>query len=286
MQPKLIFRDILPRWELREYVRLYHLRHFVFDAGFLPPAKPYPPRPEHTLMFYIRDRGYVEYPNDDKIVKRSAAVLCGQQVSRLNLCVSRDFLAVVVVFQPCMLYKIVKTPMHFFTNREIDLAELLPGVNDVNARLNSTDHYEEMIWIIEDYLIGRIRDSSCGIDRIDQVAQAIFRKPERVDLDWLASQSCYSTKQFSRKFNDRMGVSPKTFMRISRMYKSYNIHFKSPEKDWLTIALECGYHDYQHMVKDYKLFANVSPITLFEQDNTAPERLFGQREPGDHPEIR
>jgi hypothetical protein len=63
------------------------------------------------------------------------------------------------------------------------------------------------------------------------------------------------------------------------------MRFKMPDKDWLSIALDCGYHDYQHMVKDYKDFANAPPTALFDEDLKAPERLFGEKEPGDHPEV-
>jgi hypothetical protein len=75
----LIFRDLQPRPELREFVRLYHLRHFMFGSSFELPSKPYPPRPEQTLMFYTRDQGSIDYI-DGGIVKRAQAVICGQQV--------------------------------------------------------------------------------------------------------------------------------------------------------------------------------------------------------------
>ncbi len=46
-------------------------------------------------------------------------------------------------------------------------------------------------------------------------------------------------------------------------------------KDWLSIALESGYYDYQHMVRDFREFTRLSPKEFSQQDSHAPERAFG-----------
>ncbi|ULQ54914.1 hypothetical protein KJS94_09715 [Flavihumibacter rivuli] len=38
---------------------------------------------------------------------------------------------------------------------------------------------------------------------------------------------------------------------------------------------ECGYHDYQHLAKDYREFANGSPNDFFREESKAPERVLG-----------
>ena len=46
--------------------------------------------------------------------------------------------------------------------------------------------------------------------------------------------------------------------------------------DWLRIAVECDYHDYQHLVKDYKELTGFSPNKFNEIDANGPERVFGE----------
>jgi AraC-like DNA-binding protein len=48
--------------------------------------------------------------------------------------------------------------------------------------------------------------------------------------------------------------------------------------DWLRIALECNYHDYQHLVRDYKDFTGYGPNAFHEIESKAPERSFGLSE--------
>lgn len=282
----LVFNDVLPRVELRDYVRLYHVRHFRFQRGIPVPSKPYPPRPEQTLLFYTRDKGIIDYIEDGKVVTRPSTAICGQQVKRINLQVGEDLCCIMVVFHPGMLYQLAGVPMHYFTHTEVDAESIFPGkINRVAERLNSTDDYAEMIKAVEEFLLDIVRMKRKSDSRIERISNYIFHTPENVNLDWLASQACLSQRQFIRKFYDHLGVSPKTFMRISRMYKTYNMHFRMPKKDWLSIALECGYTDYQHLAKDYRDFANTTPVSLFAEDQAAPERLFGQKEPGDHPGV-
>ncbi len=32
-----------------------------------------------------------------------------------------------------------------------------------------------------------------------------------------------------------------------------------PDKDWLSVAIDLGYYDYQHLVRDFKEFTNPHP---------------------------
>lgn len=282
----MIFQDFYPHPSLREYVRLYHVRHFVFKDVSNLPFKPYPPRPEQCLIFIPRDLQTVEYVTEGKKVKRPRSVVVGQQTKRINLGIGQDFLTIIVVFNPGKLSRITGMPLNELTHSEVDAEAIFSkSIAHVNARLNSTDSYTEMIQIIDQFILELIRKEKQKAYPIDSIGNLIFNKPEHVSIDWLADQACLSPRQMERKFVDAMGVGPKLFTRISRFYKTYNMKFKNPSTDWLSIALACGYHDYQHLVRDYKDFAGTLPNALFQEDEKAPERSFGLQEPGDHPGV-
>jgi transcriptional regulator GlxA family with amidase domain len=87
--------------------------------------------------------------------------------------------------------------------------------------------------------------------------------------------SSLSVRQFIRKFEERTGVSPKTFDRIVRFDRAYRLKNNRPDLDWLSIALYSDYYDYQHLAKDYKDFTNSTPVGFYDIDLKAPERTFG-----------
>jgi len=46
----------------------------------------------------------------------------------------------------------------------------------------------------------------------------------------------------------------------------------------LTIALDLGYYDYQHLVRDFKEFSSITPTAYFEASSKGQERAFGMAE--------
>lgn len=87
-------------------------------------------------------------------------------------------------------------------------------------------------------------------------------------------EHCLSLRQYERKFVERMGVSPRYFSKVTRFENAFRMKNKEPHLDWLSIAIRCGYHDYQHLVKSYKEFTNQTPTHFHLLDT--PERKFGE----------
>ncbi len=123
-----------------------------------------------------------------------------------------------------------------------------------------------------------IKKSRVAHSPIDVIAKLLLLEPDKFSLDWLAKQSCLSVRQFQRKFSERIGVSPKLFSRISRFDKAFRLKNNNRHLDWLHIAMEAGYHDYQHLAKDFIEFAGVLPNSLIQEEAKSPECLFGFKE--------
>jgi len=263
----MIFQEIPPCPTLQTLVRAYLLLHL--DYGQAPiPAKPYPSRLEHSLNFFAR--GYVEShrPLSDTTSRIARNALFGQQVSRLNFqpVAEGDFLMLQVHFQPGALYRLLGIPSYELTDTCED-AELFLGseLRSVNEQIAHAKSYGEMIARVEAYLLVKSRQLQTASHPIDRIAQLLLTQPRTLSLDWLADQSNLSPRQFERKFSQRMGVGPKLFSRISRFFHTFSSKEAHPELDWLTVALHFGYTDYNHLAKDFRQFANVSPTVLMRE---------------------
>lgn len=180
-----------------------------------------------------------------------------------------------VHFHPGALFRLLGIPLFEFTNYWFD-AESVIGreILEVNDRLANCLNYAQMLTVVEEYLLRKIKKMKADAHPLDEVASCLFTTPSRFSLDWLAGQACLCPRQFDRKFTERMGVGPKLYSRIVRFYKAYQYKETHPQDDWLTIALFFGYADYQHMVKDFKQFAQVTPNLWIHQDNRSPERIL------------
>ncbi|RDB05968.1 helix-turn-helix domain-containing protein [Runella aurantiaca] len=272
----MILQDIPSKPGLSEFVRKYEVFRFVFENNVVPPPKYHVPRAEHCITFYVRDAQKFSFATLPHIIAYPQCIINGIHNVPIYRYGSHDFWAVKVILQPSALYLLTGIPSYELTNTFID-AEAVWGkeVRHVCQQLNSTDSLKEMLEHIEKFLEHIIKKSPQDWRPIDKVGTLILQPNHGLSIDKLADQSCLSRRQFFRKFEERIGVSPKMFDRINRFEKSFRTKNKHPDWDWLTIALACGYYDYQHLVKDYKDFTNLTPTAFYETDRQAPERVFG-----------
>ncbi|MFC4212945.1 helix-turn-helix domain-containing protein [Pedobacter lithocola] len=273
----MVLSEFFPSPALAEFIRVYRIVHFIFNDSKNIPFKPYPPKPEHCLSFYPRNTELVEYDTSKKKITNLKTVLMGQQLEVTNRFVGSDFLVFQVVFKPGALYRLINIPSKELNNSYFD-AETVFGntIKEVNDRLNDAKDFNVMVVVVESFLKNLIDKTKSELQRIDKISNLILASTGNINVDWLARQSCLSTRQYERNFIERMGIPPKYFHRIVRFENAFRMKNKHPELDWFSIAINCGYYDYQHLVKDYKEFTRKSPANFHLLDLASPERKFGQ----------
>ncbi|NDU96532.1 helix-turn-helix domain-containing protein [Spirosoma terrae] len=275
-----------PHPSLREYVRLFQIVGCAFPASMsVLPVKSYWPRAENCLTFFPRDPEKVEYGFDGKPIESPRTRVCGQHSVATNRHVGRDFMIFQIQFQPGALFQLTGIPVHELTNTIVDAEAVFPTeISRINERLSYTKHYTEMIPIVENflhYLINRAKYKH--LRPIDKVSRYILQHSSAIStnwpgLDWLADQACLSQRQFYRLFMEREGVSPRLYGRIARFEHAMKVKNAHPHLDWLSIAVKLGYYDYQHLVRDFKEFTQLTPNAFLEAEGKAPERVFGVAE--------
>ncbi|WP_229598201.1 helix-turn-helix domain-containing protein [Runella aurantiaca] len=267
----------LPSPALREYVRQFQIVGCEFPRSMaVLPVKSYWPRAENCLSFFPKDPEKVEYGFDGKLVESTRSRLYGQHSIVTNRHVGRDFMVFQVQFQPGALFRLTGIPANELTNTFLDAEQVFSTeIRLVNERLSYAGHYTEMIEIVESFLLHLIKKVKKNERPIDKVSRYILQNPSTASLDWLADQACLCQRQFYRQFIQREGVSPKLYARIARFENAMKLKNAQPSKDWLSVAIDLGYYDYQHLVRDFKEFTNLTPNAFFLQDGHSPERAFG-----------
>lgn len=260
-------------------MHVFRIVHLIFDKKDQVPFKAYPPRPEHCLAFYPFDTEKVHYVEKNRTIEHLPVVLYGQHTEVTHRFIGHQFLVLQIVFYPGALYCLTGLPATELTNQYLD-AELVfsSRLREVNEQLYYAQNYSAMIEIAERFVTGLVKKQKKEVRPIDAVCKLLLNKENKLSLDELASEACLSAKQFERNFKERAGVNPKLYSRINRFDRAFRLKNNSPDSDWLTIALECGYQDYQHLAKEYKDFTGLSPVAFHQVENKAPERVFGLSE--------
>jgi AraC-like DNA-binding protein len=272
---QMLLKDFLPKPENRQLVRLYRIVHFIFDRGAPAKIKAYPPRPEHVLSFFPYEPEEVRY--GDKQIKNARCVITGQHDQVFQRFCRNEFMCLQIVFQPSGLHLLTGIPCVELRNQYLHAEEIFSHpLQEVNEQLFHAKSYEQVINVAESF-VGKLKPRKVPV-QFDKVASLILEREGNASLDWLADQSSLSIKQFERNFKLRTGASPKTYMRITRFDKAFRMRNHMPDLDWLSIAIACGYYDYQHLAKDYLDFTSLTPPAFHMIENKAPERLFGLHE--------
>ena len=273
----MVLQEYKPNAILSEYIRAFRLVNFVCITNDPLPFKAYPPRPEHCLSFYVRGVENVEYQKSGAKNGNLSSVLFGQQTEVSNRFNSNNFLLIQVVFKPGGLYRLTNIPSNYLTNQYIDAQTVFSKeIKNVNEKIDGCKSYLQMIEVVEAFLLNEIKHNLYEIHPMDIATTELFNSDLIPSVDILAKRAFQSTRNFERHFKQRMGISPKYFLKVMRFENAFRMKNKNPKSDWLTIAINCGYYDYQHLVRDYKDLTGLTPNQFHEIDLKSPERIFGQ----------
>ena len=273
----MVLQEYKPSLMLSDFVRTYRLVNFEYKLDGSLPAKAYPPKAEHCLSFYARDFETVEYQSSKTKAGNLSTVLFGQQTEVTMRYVGNNFLLVQVVFKPGALYRITGIPSNHLTNQYIDAETVFSKeIKAVNDKINECKSFLQMIAVVETFLMNELKQKSYALNSLDIATSNLFSTCFIPTVDLLAKNSFQSTRNFERHFFKRMGVSPKYFLKVMRFENAFRMKNINPKLDWLSIALNCGFYDHQHLVKDYKELTGFPPSQFHEIDANGPDRIFGE----------
>lgn len=275
----MLLKDFTPSQDLRQWVRCFRICHFEFEGLETVPVKLYPPKPEVVLHFFLKDVWAIDSP-DGRKEYQSVIILAGQRTYARFQYNGKDFLNFQIVFHPTTLVTLIGIPANELTDQLLD-AHLLfrtwmgSRMEAAFEQLQYAETHQEMLELGEKFVRDLLRYKNARTHRLHPALDQMLICGGRLSPQWLAQDACLSLKQFNRKFLEVAGVTPKLYSRIIRFTKAFNYKNRYPELDWLSISLECGYYDYQHLSKDYYDFTGHTPVALHELEKKSPEYMLG-----------
>ena len=72
-------------------------------------------------------------------------------------------------------------------------------------------------------------------------------------------QTGLSRRRFIEVFRDQVGLTPKVYWRLQRFRHVVQRVHRAPRVEWADLALECGYYDQAHFIRDFRAFSGLSP---------------------------
>jgi len=143
-----------------------------------------------------------------------------------------------------------------FSDIHVDLAALWsPAAADrLRDALGSAAVGAERFAILEDMLRERLVPSLAG----RRFVRALLSRPE-ASVAEVAECFGRSHRSFIEVFSAEVGMTPKLFQRIQRFQHAFALAGEARKPAWAQLALDCGYFDQSHLIRDFVELAGVTP---------------------------
>ena len=166
-------------------------------------------------------------------------------------------------FRPCAISAFTQVPIYEFNDCRIN-TDLFPSLfSDFKPeKLIRTSNRISQLEHIDNYLLSKLGYLHDINKQIIYIAEYIQVTKGIVPINELLNKVCLSQRQFERKFKDLTGMTPKMFSAITRFSTAEKFIRFHPDKSLFTIALDCGYYDHSHLIREFKRFSGVLPQML------------------------
>jgi AraC-like DNA-binding protein len=240
--------------------------------------QPVPARSPQILEFMFGTRYQVHRLDRERTENVRSVALVGARTCRsAELILSGTVDAFTIVFQPGAFSTLFQLPAVELTNWDFDGEEVLGRrISELYARLGEVSAFDDRVRVADDWLMA-VRPASESVSAIVRTAMAVIRNDGSVRISELAHQTGLGIRQFERRFDHEIGISPKLYARIVRFEAALRRRAVSPTTRWTDIAHDLGYHDQMHMVHDFTRLSGDSPDAIARQLDmfVQPEVLSG-----------
>ena len=129
---------------------------------------------------------------------------------------------------------------------------------------------------MESVLLARLNRARRHDESVVNATALILRAGGCLSIDTLTERIGIGPRRLHRTFNRQVGLSPKTLCRIVRFQHSLRMLERGPNgPEWARIAVECGYYDQSHFIKEFKAFSGKEPTSYFAGQNVMSDHFVG-----------
>ena len=112
-------------------------------------------------------------------------------------------------------------------------------------------------------LLEAVESAERPADPVHLAIDAMTQAHGEVDVDWVAEQAGMSARQFRRRCREEAGLGPKHLARILRFRRACRLADQG--ESWLRVAMEAGYFDQAHLIRDFREFTGTTPMSDFSK---------------------
>jgi AraC-like DNA-binding protein len=163
-------------------------------------------------------------------------------------------------FTPVGASRFLGLPLGALVNRVIDLDDILgPVARRLAAQLAEAPGWAARFELLDRFILARLSEARPVAPFVAWAWQQLAESDGARPIGALAAEIGCSRKHLIHGFRAELGLPPKTVARILRFQRATDLIKRGNGVRWAEIALDCGYYDQAHLIRDFREFADSTP---------------------------
>ena len=200
----------------------------------------------------------LNHPTVNLAVEAQQAAVFGIRTARDRRTIDGAGRVVGVKFRPGAFQPWLGRSVHTLTNRVLPLTAVFGPAGDELADAVRAEA-DAPFAVMEAYLRARTPPPDPNLDVLAAIVRTMLDDPAVARVDELAARHAMSPRTLQRLFRRYVGVSPKWVLQRYRLHEAAERIAEGRDESWAATALELGYSDQAHFIRDFKALIGASP---------------------------
>ncbi|XZF14021.1 helix-turn-helix domain-containing protein [Chitinophagaceae bacterium MMS25-I14] len=214
---------------------------------------------------------------DKGVLPSSHLIFSGDKSCKILPAAQTGFL--VARFRCSMFRNFTPVPLHQLADTFVDAYTIWGSEGkDLEEQIGSADSMGERIRLLEAFLYRQLGKYGRQSKGWDTVVHTLYYHHEEARLNQLAKEMNISPRHFRRIFFEISGMTPKHFQQLCRFKTVLRQLLINNDTSYLPVALEHGYFDQMHFIKEFKRLMNTTPSAFLTAENLASHFYYKRLE--------
>lgn len=221
--------------------------------------------PQPSLVMGFQYRGRLSLVDETREATLGTAGITGLSSRYRTFKNVKNTGTVLVYFRPGAIPAILKVPAHELFGQSVPLTAFFPQdeVHSLEESLFGCETDQEKIGAVGNFLLARLRPVVPDL-LVEHALQLIYSSKGTIRIQELKNKLNISESPLEKRFRAAVGSPAKKFILTVRLQ---NLMKRRRSFTSLTeLALDAGYFDQSHFIKQFKAFAGSTPEQFFSSD--------------------
>jgi len=270
----LQYQEYIPSIQLQPFVKCYWLLHDV--DGFNHDFEKIIPDGSPEMIIHLGSP--FEERIDGDVTKQETIFLYGQLVSSIEIRASLQPKVLGIKFHPFGLSAFTPIPQTELSGKRSLVEEIFPAfpIEEYLEKFHLAENPVALFKKVDQMMIHMLhRRKDFSEDKVDKMKAAISSMQKangNLKIDQLTRSLNMSRRELERKFNRYVGLPPKQLAKIFRL--QFALQSESTSELLTHLALEAGYYDQAHFIREFSSIVNERPSDYFALQNELTEKFL------------